>query len=159
VRQLFRERLPAHAAAIAFSPDSGLLGIGTAEGDVLLWRARDGRQQRPPIPIAGGAIQGISFSPDGRLFAVTAYDPTATLWDLRSRKRIGNSFPIHQGAVPEPLFEPNGRLLLTYLSDGVEWPVDVHSWERSVCRVAGRDLTRNEWNDLLPNRPYRRVCR
>jgi hypothetical protein len=59
--QLFRERLPVHAAAIAISPDSRLLGIGTEDGSVLLWGARDGRQQGPPIPVAAGAVEGISF--------------------------------------------------------------------------------------------------
>ena len=27
-----------------------------------------------------------------------------------------------------------------------------------ACQVAGRDLTREEWNDVLPDRPYERTC-
>ena len=40
----------------------------------------------------------------------------------------------------------------------VEWPTDRPTLQRSACDIAGRDLTREEWRELLPNRPYRRVC-
>jgi len=40
----------------------------------------------------------------------------------------------------------------------VQWPIDVRTWERFACRVAGRQLTRAEWADALPDRPYERVC-
>ena len=36
--------------------------------------------------------------------------------------------------------------------------MDVRTWERFACQVAGRNLTRAEWHDLLPNRPYETVC-
>ena len=62
------------------------------------------------------------------------------------------------GAVPDVLFEPSGRLLLPYLSNAEEWPTDLPTWERFACRVAGRDLTPQEWHALLPNRAYQHVC-
>jgi hypothetical protein len=40
----------------------------------------------------------------------------------------------------------------------VEWPTDARTLQRSACRITGRDLARVEWRELLPNRPYRRVC-
>jgi hypothetical protein len=36
--------------------------------------------------------------------------------------------------------------------------MDVGTWERFACQVAGRNLTRAEWRDLLPDRPYKLVC-
>jgi hypothetical protein len=36
--------------------------------------------------------------------------------------------------------------------------MDTGTWERFACRVAGRDFTRAEWHDVLPNRAYRSVC-
>jgi hypothetical protein len=85
-------------------------------------------------------------------------DQTTTLLDLRSRKPLGNAFPNEQAAITIPTFEPNGDLFINYLSNGEEWPIDVRTWERYACQVAGRDLTRAEWADLLPNRPYQRLC-
>jgi hypothetical protein len=55
-------------------------------------------------------------------------------------------------------FEPSGRLLITELVSAIEWPLDRPTLQRFACRVAGRNLTREEWNDLLPDRPYRPVC-
>jgi hypothetical protein len=31
-------------------------------------------------------------------------------------------------------------------------------WKRQACLVAGRELTRQEWADAVPGRPYRAVC-
>jgi hypothetical protein len=44
------------------------------------------------------------------------------------------------------------------VDSAVEWPLDRPTLQRFACRVAGRNLTREEWNDLLPDRPYRPVC-
>ena len=63
-----------------------------------------------------------------------------------------------KGVIPAVAFEPSGRLLITELVSAIEWPLDPPTLQRFACQVAGRDLTREEWRDLLPNRPYRRVC-
>jgi hypothetical protein len=88
---------------------------------------------------------------------VSAQDGT-TLWDVRSRKQVGISFPSRPGVLTAPIFEPNGRLLIDYLADAAEWPMNVSAWERFACKVAGRNLTQAEWQDILPNRSYMRVC-
>jgi hypothetical protein len=83
---------------------------------------------------------------------------TTTLWDVESRKRIGNTFPIEPGVVPAAQFASNGDLIIDYLANAAVWPTDLQTWVRFACRVAGRDLTRAEWKDLLPDRPYQHVC-
>ena len=100
----------------------------------------------------------MAFSPDGRTLAVAADDGTASLWDVGSRTRLGDPFGPAPGVIPDLLFEPNGRLLVGGVSNAVQWPIDVRTWERFACRVAGRQLTRAEWADTLPDRPYERVC-
>jgi hypothetical protein len=55
-------------------------------------------------------------------------------------------------------FAPNGDLVIDNLADTAVWPTGLDAWERFACQVAGRDLTRAEWADLLPNRPYQHVC-
>lgn len=37
-------------------------------------------------------------------------------------------------------------------------PTDLRAWVRFACQVAGRELTRAEWSDLLPERSYRPIC-
>ena len=42
---------------------------------------------------------------------------------------------------------------------GYVWDTRPLSWARLACAVAGRTLTRSEWQDALPNRPYTPACR
>jgi WD40 repeat protein len=156
--RLFASRRADHATAIASSPDSRLLGVGTEDGQVLFLGARDGRPRESPLHVASGNIDQLSFAPGGTRIAAGSFDLSTTMWDLRTHKQLGDSFPVRSDAVPAPLFEPNGRLLIDYLSDAAEWPTDARSWERFACQVAGRDLTPAEWRDVLPRRPYRHVC-
>ena len=92
------------------------------------------------------------------MLTVASNDATASIWDVKSLKRVGNPFPPRPGALPSVLFEPSGRLLLPYLSYAYEWPTDLPTWQRFACRVAGRDLTTQEWHELLPSRTYEHVC-
>jgi len=55
-------------------------------------------------------------------------------------------------------FTRDGRLLITNLGSSQLWTLDPAHLRRVACRAAGRDITREEWADLLPGRPYRPVC-
>jgi WD40 repeat protein len=155
---LFRPHLDGHVNSITFSPDGRLLAGGTEDGKVILWNGQTGKLVDAPLQVATFGVNPISFSPDGRMFAASSGDQTATLWDVQSRKRVGGPFPIEQGSVPVARFAADGRLVVENVADTSQWPVDVRTWERFACQVVGRDLTRAEWHDVLPNRTYRHVC-
>jgi WD40 repeat protein len=157
-RQLFLRRLTNHATAIAISPDSRVLGLGTENGQALLWNAVRGTSDQPPLHVASASIAALSFSPDGRQLAASSTDESTVLWNLASRTQVGDSFPPRPDVITEPVFEPNGRLVIGYLADAAEWPMSVSAWERYACQVAGRNLTQAEWRAVLPNRSYMRVC-
>ena len=156
--QLFRRRLTNHATAIAISPDSRVVGLGTENGQVLLWNAVRGTSDQPPLHVASASIAALSFSPDGRQLVASSTDESTTLWNLPSRTQVGDSFPARPNVITEPVFEPNGRLMIGYLADAAQWPMNVSAWERFACQVAGRNLTQAEWRAILPNRAYMRVC-
>jgi WD40 repeat protein len=155
--RLYQRRADASATMLAVSSDSRRLAVGFEDGAVELWDARRGTRIGAPLPAAVGAIASLSFSPDERLLAVSSADQTATLWDLAARERVGRPFLI-EGVVPVVVFASTGRLLIDELGGASEWPTDVRTQVRFACQVAGRGLTAAEWRDLLPNRPYRRVC-
>jgi WD40 repeat protein len=157
-RQLYSRRLSNHATTIAFSPDSRVLGIGTENGQVMLWNARQGSSAISPLHVASASIAALSFSPDGKQLAVSSTDESTTLWNIASRKQVGDSFPSRPLVITVPVFERNGRLLIEYLADAAQWPLKVGAWEHYACQVAGRNLTRAEWRAVLPNRSYMRVC-
>jgi hypothetical protein len=41
---------------------------------------------------------------------------------------------------------------------GLRYSLDPVDWLREACTVAGRDLTREEWDRYLPGREYRATC-
>ena len=110
------------------------------------------------MKVAESGVFQIAVSPDGQLVAVAPANGGVTLWDLRSRRRLGDEFPQPPDVIPQVAFEPNGRLLMTEKSRAIEWPVYRPTLQRAACEIAGRDLTRDEWAGILPNRPYRPVC-
>ena len=155
----FERHPPGQARALALAPDSRTLFVATQDGAVHTWDARTGRERAPAIKVTFAAVFQLAVSPDGRLLATGDWAAHATLWDLRTHERIGDHFPEVPGLAPQVAFEPNGRLLITELGSASEWPVDRPTLQRFACRVAGRSLSRDEWRAVLPNQPYRRVCR
>jgi len=71
---------------------------------------------------------------------------------------LGADFPVPQGVIPIARFAGDRDLVIVNLADAAVWPTDPLKWERFACQVAGRDLTRAEWKDALPDRRYQRVC-
>jgi hypothetical protein len=56
-------------------------------------------------------------------------------------------------------FIDGGRqLVVLHSRGGFAWDLRPAVWERHACAVAGRTLTRAEWEDVLPDRPYAPAC-
>jgi WD40 repeat protein/class 3 adenylate cyclase len=144
--------------SIAFSPASPVLGIGTADGKLYLWDASRRAQLGGPVTVAASNVLDVSFSPDGKLLAGSLRDGSTILIDLESRQQLGNSFPIEESILTVPLFTPAGGLLISYDGTATDWPTNLGAWESYACQVAGRDITPEEWANVLPHRPYEHVC-
>jgi hypothetical protein len=56
------------------------------------------------------------------------------------------------------LFTSSGDLLINYVGTATDWPINLGAWESYACQVAGRDITPEEWANVLPHRPYEHVC-
>jgi hypothetical protein len=57
-------------------------------------------------------------------------------------------------------FTPDAKHVLAVFANGrgYRWDVRPSSWKRLACEVAGRRLTRNEWEDAAPGRDYAPAC-
>jgi WD40 repeat protein/class 3 adenylate cyclase/tRNA A-37 threonylcarbamoyl transferase component Bud32 len=146
-------------ARVRFSPDGRLLAVAAFDGYIQLWDVATRRRAGAPLTGHEGGVATAEFSPDGRMLATSGLDGTVILWDLRSRRSLGT--------LPGPLgftaarFSRDGRRLFVLRDTGLalRWEVTPDAWSQHACRVAGRDLTRAEWADLVPDEDYRRVCR
>ena len=162
VPQLVQLRtLPADAGtSLRFSPDGRLLVLGDVRGRVWLYDTRTWTPRGRRLVAHTGAVVTVSFSPSGRTLATTSDDGTTRLWDVRSGRPIGTALPGPAQHYIAAAFVTGGTHLVTLDDEGHGrlWDIQPHSWARRACEVAGRTLTRAEWDDALPERPYAPAC-
>ena len=139
--------------------DAPIVG-GSSDGWARLWSATTGRPVTRAFRGHTGAVLWESISPDGRTLATGSVDGTIQLFDLQSQRALGAPLTAIPNRTVAPLFTPDGAALfaVTNTGRGYRWDIRPSSWERHACAVAGRTLTRAEWDDALPGRPYAPAC-
>jgi WD40 repeat protein len=145
-----------------FTPDGRYIVGGSWKGWVRLWSTKTWKPATRVMGGNAGEVLWESLSPDGRTLATgAASDGVVRLWDLPTQRQIGAPLPGLPGRLTVPQFTPDGRSLLAITDAGRAylWDVRPSRWMRQACDVAGRTLTRAEWQDVLPGRPYAPACR
>jgi WD40 repeat protein len=145
---------------VQFSDDGRLLLYGDNRGRAWLYDTHTWRPRGRPLVGHAGAIATVDISPDGRMLATTASDGTARLWDVPSGRPIGAALPGVVDHYVAAAFVEGGTHLVTLYDNGrgYRWDVRPQSWARRACYVAGRTLTRAEWQTALPERGYAPAC-
>jgi WD40 repeat protein len=146
--------------SVAFSPDGGQLLIGSSDGAVHFVSTDDWKRVGRPFEAHTARIISLVFSPDGRVLATAGADGNVALWDARTRKPIGTPLTLEPGTFVTAAFSPDGSHLFAVSTrgQGIRLDASPEAWKRHACLVAGRDLTAQEWEDVLPERPYQAVC-
>ena len=101
----------------------------------------------------------VSFSPDGETLAAGSEDEVR-LWDVPTGQPIGLSLTGQSGHIWNMAFHPDGHTLATSSRGGTVylWDVDVESWRRRACELAGRNFSQAEWAQYFPDVPYHKTC-
>jgi len=163
-------------SAIAFSRDGSLLASGGEDQQVVLWRVqrRDAGHltvKRTPETLAQTqTIFSLAFSPDGKTLAVGDGDGATCLYEVATRQVIGGPDCLlgphseSQGGVDALKFAQLRGQEPMLLSAGAGQPIvawDSLLWDLSeddgvedeiagyLCTLAGRNLTRDEWNSVF----------
>ncbi|MGH2630719.1 MAG: hypothetical protein ACRDHI_09200, partial [Actinomycetota bacterium] len=144
---------------VALSPDGRTLAVGGLPPIVRLVDVRTGKLLHE-LDTAGAGAFSLEFSPDGQTVAVSGWEAVASLWDVATGTQIGPRLTAGSRRTLLDL-SPDGRRLLMTLSngEGAVWDIDPESWKRRACAIANRMLTREEWQEFLPGRPYEPACR
>jgi WD40 repeat protein len=148
------------AYASATSPDGDHVAVTGQSGEVAAIDVRTGHQQQGSTALAGEGVS-VRYSDDGTLLVSGSADGSATLWDGRTLQLLGSVRPPHPGdPVPASADFARGHDVTIASYDGHTYTWDV-SDDRAVgfaCQMAGRNLTREEWSEFLPEQPFREVC-
>ncbi len=146
--------------AVAFSPDGSMLATGGDDPLVHLWDVRTGKLVRELEQNVGNAVWAIEFSRDGRILAISGGDSFASLWDVVTGAQIGPRLGAGSRESMHSLSPDGRRLLITSGNgQGAIWNIDPEWWPQRACALANRTLTRKEWEEFLPGRPYEPACR
>jgi WD40 repeat protein len=142
------------------SADARILITGGQTGAVRLWDLATGK------PLGGltglrGFADTVDLAPDGSTAVGADAAGDVLLWDVPTRSAIGDAVPGPvAGRNAAASFTPDGRSVVVVSDTGAGWvwDVDPSDWLARACQVAGRSLTRQEWQELLPDRPYHATC-
>ena len=99
---------------------------------------------------AGGLF--VAYSPNGDRF-VTASAGRMSLWEATTARLIGSL--LVEGADGAGFAaDTNDVLIASTVPEVSAWDPRPQAAVEAACRLAGRDLTKQEWQTYLPNRPY-----
>ncbi len=154
-----------YAYSIAFSPDGSLLAAGSADKTVQLWEVSDPyhpRTVRDRLRGPGNYVYSLDFDPTGSLLSAAVTDGTVWQWDVGDPEdprpvatltaaSASQVFIVAHSPVGRVMAAGDDKTVRLYLTD----PEDAAA---RVCALAGDPITRAEWDQYLPDEPYRPPC-
>lgn len=153
-----------HPYTIAFSPDGSGLAVfyaGGTWGVVDVAALREGRLEYlvPVRTFPSNDVWEMTYSADGTQI-VTSGSGAVELWDARTLEHLGSLSAGSQDDIATARPMPDGHTLLLAHPQGqvLTWDTRPHHLLDVACRLAGRSLTRAEWNQYLEHRAYQTTC-
>jgi DNA-binding SARP family transcriptional activator/WD40 repeat protein len=156
-------RIPAPARGV-FITVTDQLFVGSYGGDLTQY---DLDTLRPVRPFGGtvGFAQALVGTADGTLVATKGGDRKVTLHDVATGVALGKPITIAEDENNGIALSPDGLRLAVggEPADGRHaiqiWDLDPEHWETAACRIAGRNLTRDEWDAIVGDlAPYHATC-
>jgi hypothetical protein len=137
-----------------------LLAGADSSGDITLYDLATLRPEGQ-LPGSRSIVGSLRFSADGTMLAAASFDETVSLYDVAGRSRIGEPIQAQPpNSVLPGWLRPDGRAVAVTDRDGVAfWNITPDHLADAACQLAGRNLTRTEWDTYLAGLgEYRATC-
>lgn len=147
---------------LAFRWDRKIVAAGGADNLVWLWDLTSTPKRREPFRGHIDQVLRVLFSPDGKILSSTAdRDPLIRLWDVDGSGVFDTVLKGNQTSITSMVFSGDSKLLVSGGDDGliVLWDLSETSWRERACRMANRNLTKEEWIDYVgESKPFEMLC-
>jgi WD40 repeat protein len=138
-----------------------LLAISSLNGALALYDT-DTLTKVRTLNGSRGFIEDVQASRDGDLVVVRGGDRNVQLIDVATGTPVGGQISIPVDERRGVALRPDGLELAVGggTPDGIAiWNLDPAEWMAAACRVAGRNLTEDEWNTYIGTlSPYHQTC-
>jgi DNA-binding SARP family transcriptional activator/WD40 repeat protein/energy-coupling factor transporter ATP-binding protein EcfA2 len=143
----------------AFRPDADELVLVGFEGTATAVSTSDWSVRRSWPTLA--AYTSTAFTPDGTLMLL-ATPQVLSVWDAADARLLAPQVSVRgddsNDALMLAVVPSQNRLVVASQSELATIDLDQRRWEQSACDIAGRSLTREEWDRLLPGLPFDPAC-
>ena len=142
------DRRELHGPSITSVSLDGLL-VGATSGDITQY---DLQTLKPVATFAGarGDVNTLQFSRDGRIPLATCNNQTVSVYCVTTRIRLGDPIPSAAPFIYPGFLRPDGDAVAVTVREGVAvWDLDPTSLAEAACTLAGRNLSRTEWDTYL----------
>jgi WD40 repeat protein len=143
-----------------FSPDGRHVALGFYSGSMDVLDTETGRFVSAPAPPSSvGGQAWLTYSPDGAHVVTSDYGGVIRLWDPDTGV-IENSVQEPHGTFASAQMRP-GTSEVWFYGSGAQsyvWDTRLGPSVDYACRMAGRDLTADEWATYLGDRERQQVC-
>jgi WD40 repeat protein len=140
----------------SFAADGRTVGLGNNNGDLGVVDAVTGEVATRPHVHNG--VESVAFAPDVATFITTGQDGAAYLWDSETQQELGSMAPLGANRVRARFLADDWVMFVYGTGDILEWDPRPDAWEAHACKVAGRNFTRAEWDELFAGEAYRLTC-
>ena len=121
--------------------------------------ATTGRPVGPARTEHDDLVAALSWSPDGHTLLSGAYDSAVVFWSGRDGHLLARVKVSTTGGAMYPAYLSDGTLLIgSEFGQIYRFDPSLARAEQLACHIAGRDLTRDEWQEAFGAIPQRAVC-
>ena len=147
-------------SSLEYAPSGDLIAVGETNGRITLW---DPANARPRGNLVGhaGLIFGMTFVDNGTRLVSGSAEGDVRLWDVATGQPVGSELRAHDGDIGAFAGDSQSGVVASGgFEDGrvILWDFDVDDALASNCDLAGRNLTREEWDQFLPDESYHVTC-